>query len=311
MLQVVQATGVDVLGAPLAAGKLQAAVAASASQWHAVLPDGTLIKASADAAAGAISAARSATGPTGQCLTAGAAASGCRATSVLHTDGSVSQHHKLELPLVGVDGELRQEVDGWLRTGPDGEQTWVVDTVALQDLWANLAKAAEEAAVAAAAMAAEAAEAAAAAETTGKKGSKDKKGLGKTVSSKQAAKQQQQQQQQDPAGPAAEAAAGSSGNSTAADSVHVQAAAAAEAALHELEHQAPQFMGSIRAVQLTDADTRAVVTTREDHLLIVDYPDGSRLLQVRGFCVRVGWCLAAQNCQLPCMILLPSMQIHS
>jgi hypothetical protein len=295
-----QATGVDVLGAPLAARKLQAAVAASASRWHAVLPDGTLIKASPNADSAAAAAAHSAAGSTGQCVTAGGAS--CRATTVLHTDGSISQHHALELPLAGVDGELRQEVAGWLRTGPDGEQTWVVDTVALQDLRANLAKAAEEAAVAAAAMAAEAAAAAAAAETTGKKGGKgDKKGLGKTVSSKQAAKQQQQQQQQqqDPAGPAAEAGAGGGGNSssTATESVHAQAAAAAEAALHELEHQPPQCMGSIRAVQLTDADTQAVVTTREDHLLIVDYPDGSRLLQVWRCGVWAGWCCAAHSHQ--------------
>jgi hypothetical protein len=47
-----------------------------------------------------------------------------------------------------------------------------------------------------------------------------------------------------------------------------------------LQALAPVSKGCIRAAELTDPDTRAVVVTREDRLLIVDYLDGSRLLQV-------------------------------
>lgn len=274
--QGVHATGVDVLGAPLAAGKLQGLVSGSASAWHAVLPCGTLVKAAAPPPHGAAAAA-----PTGQ---HGSKASQGTVT-ILHPDGTVSQQQQQDLVLASVAGDMRQQVPGWLRTGPAGEQTWVVDAEALQDLRAGLAKAAEEAAAAAAAAAAtEAAAAAVAAESTGKKGSKgSKKALDKSASSKKP--QQQQKEQGEQAGAATTAAAATAaeaGNAAVAgDGEHMQEAMdVADAALQDLEQQPPQSMGSIRAVQLTDADTRAVVTTREDHLLIVNYPDGSRLLQV-------------------------------
>jgi len=186
----------------------------------------------------------------------------------------------MELPLAGAADGV-QQVAGWLRTTPQGEQTWVTDPAALQDLREGLAKAAQEAAAAAAAAAAEAAAAAAAAaETTGKKGSKgDKKGLGKQGSSKTG---KQQPLDQAPSASATAGAAGEVGASgTAPESDTPRVALAVDAALQQLEQRPPQSMGSIKAVQLTDADTRAVVTTREDHLLIVDYLDGSRLLQVR------------------------------
>jgi hypothetical protein len=270
-----QATGVNVLGAPLAAGSLQAKVSASTSALHALLPNGTLIKAAA--AAGGASTAEP------------------EALTILHPDGTVSQQQQQDLTLAGVAGDLKQRVAGWLRTSPHGEQSWAVDVEALQHLRASLAQAAAEATTAAA-TAAEAAAAAAAEAVTGKKGSKgSKKDLHKQASSKppsakHSAQQQQQQQQQQPQHEQATAAAAAAGTGSpdpgatprGGEAQHTQqaAAAAAEAALQDLEQQPPQSMGSIRAVRLTDADTQAVVTTREDHLLLVDYPDGSRLLQV-------------------------------
>jgi hypothetical protein len=265
---------VDVLGALLATGTLQAQVPASTSAWHAVLPNGTLIKAAAPD--------RAAT-PAGSSYT----------TTILHPDGSCSQQQQQELTLAGVGVSMKQRVAGWLRTSPDGEQVWALDTVALQNLRTDLAKTAEEAAAAGAAAAAEAAAAAAAAESTGKKGSKgtkksqlDKQASSKIPNAKQRANEQPQQQPEQAVSAAAAAAAAVTGSAEPgstpglADAGHVAAAAAAEAVLLDLERQPPQSMGSIRAVRLTDADTGAVVTTREDHLLIVDYPDGSKLLQV-------------------------------
>lgn len=270
-----QSTEVNVLGAPLAAGNLQAKVSASTSALHALLPNGTLIKVAA-----ASGASTSAAEP--------------EALTILHSDGTMSQQQQQDLTLAGVAGDLKQRVAGWLRTSPHGEQSWAVDVEALQHLRASLAQAAKEAA-AAAATAAEAAAAAAAAEApTGKKGSKgSKKDLHKQASSKapsakHSSQQQQQQQPQHEQAAAAPLGSPDPGATPRGGEVqHAQeaAAAAAEAALQDLEQQPPQSMGSIRAVQLTDADTRAVVTTREDQLLLVDYPDGSRLLQVCPLCV--------------------------
>jgi hypothetical protein len=274
VLQCVEAA-VDVLGALSAAGTLQAQVPASTLAWHAVLPNGTLIKAAA---------------PDRAATTAGSSYT----TTILHPDGSCSQQQQQELTLAGVGVSMKQRVAGWLRTSPDGEQVWALDTVALQNLRTDLAKTAEEAAAAGAAAAAEAAAAAAAAESTGKKGSKgtkksqlDKQASSKIPNAKQRANEQPQQQPGQAVSAAAAAAAAAVTGSAEpgstprlADTGHVAAAAAAEAVLLDLERQPPQSMGSIRAVRLTDADTGAVVTTREDHLLIVDYPDGSKLLQV-------------------------------
>jgi hypothetical protein len=238
-----------------------------------VLPNGTLIKAAAPDKA--------------------AAASSKCTTTILHPDGTCSQQQQQELTLASVGVEMKQRVAGWLRTSPDGEQVWAVDAVALHNLRADLAKTAEQAAAAAAAAAAEAAAAAVAAESTGKKGSKgakksqlDKQASSKAPSSKQRLTEQPQQQPEQAVSAAGAAAAAAGGSAEpgstprVADAEHVPAAAAAEAALLDLEQQPPQIMGTIRAVRLTDADTGAVVTTREDHLLIVDYPDGSKLLQV-------------------------------
>lgn len=275
LLQTMQATAVGVLGAPLAAGTLQGQVPASTSAWHAVLPNGTLIKG---AAAAAHDAAAAADGANTRCA-------GREAATILHPDGTVSQQQQQDLTLAGVAGDMKQQVAGWLRTTPQGEKVWVVDTVALQNLRSSLATAAEEAAAAAAA-AAEAAAAAAAAESTGKKGGKGSKSkaLDKQASSKtpSAKHKEQQQQAQEQTAAAAAGAAEQGGTPRVSEVEHPQSAAAvAEAALLDFEQQPPQSMGNIRAVRLTDADTGAVVTTREDYLLIVDYPDGSRLLQVK------------------------------
>lgn len=270
-----EATAVNILGAPLSAGRLEAQVAASTSAWHGLLPDGTLLKAAAPAGA-----APANTGSTcSSTATAVSRMQPVRARTILHPNGALSQQRHMELPLPGAADGV-QQVAGWLRTTPQGEQTWVTDPAALQDLREGLAKAAQEAAAAAAAAAAEAAAAAAAAaETTGKKGSKgDKKGLGKQGSSKTG--KQQPLDQAASASATAGAAGEVGGSGTAPESDTPRVALAVDAALQELEQRPPQNMGSIKAVQLTDADTRAVVTTREDHLLIVDYPDGSRLLQV-------------------------------
>lgn len=286
-MQVIDASAVDVLGASLAAGSLTAQVAASASAWHAVLPDGTLIKAAAvPRAGGSVAPCAQHTSWSSAERDADKARQPQGLATVLHPDGQVSQQHHLELPLqigMAAADPTRHEVAGWLRKTPQGEQTWVVDAAALQGLKHSLNRAAQEAAEAVAAAAAEAAAAAAAAEPPSKKGTKgDKKALGKQGSSHPGKQAQEQAPPATPAGPVAADGACSMGlGSSSSGGEQLHTAAAIDAALQGLEQQPPQTMGSIRAVQLTDADTGAVVTTREDHLLIVDYPDGSRLLQVR------------------------------
>lgn len=139
----------------MSAGRLEAQVAASTSAWHGLLPDGTLLKAAAPAGA-----APANTGSTcSSTATAVSRMQPVRARTILHPNGALSQQRHMELPLPGAADGV-QQVAGWLRTTPQGEQTWVTDPAALQDLREGLAKAAQEAAAAAAAAAAEAAAAA-------------------------------------------------------------------------------------------------------------------------------------------------------
>jgi hypothetical protein len=269
--QVLQSSGVSVLGAPLAAGQLDTQLMVGPFAWHAVLADGTLVKAAAAAAAAATHSAAD-SGVLQQCGSSSRLA-------ILHPDGSTSAQHALQVQPQGT-AIPPVAVDGWLLTTPQGEQSWTADAAALERLEADLV-AAEEAAIAAAAAAeAAAAAAAVAAESpTGKKGSKGEKDRAKAISKHGGISTKRPEQ---PGGTAdAEAASAAEGAAQAGTQLDEQAIAAIRDALAELLQQQPVSQGRIRAACLTDPDTRAVVTTREDHLLLIEYADGSKLLQVR------------------------------
>lgn len=269
-MQVMHVSGVDVLGAPIAAGSLDPALLDGPFAWHALLPDGTLVKASLTAAS---------TTKLGKTATTAAALGDDSVkdlmVSLLHPDGSMSSQ---QLGIVDVPDGESMPIPGWLRTSLNGHKTWVVDSTALGELKAAATKAAAEAAAAAqAAAAAAAAEAAAAEAAAANKKVKggDKKALEKQKSA---------------APPAAtavsngvDAAAVSQGATTASGSSCLTGTAAIEAKVQYLEQLEPQPRGSIRTAVLTDPDTRAVVVNREDHLMMINYVGGSRLLQVRNY----------------------------
>lgn len=247
-LQTVHSAGVEVPGAPVAAGQLDAGLVDGPFAWHALLPGGTLIKAEVSAESAAQTTV-----------------DGLR--TIMHPDGSMSKQQQgaVELP----DGSSLTAA-GWLHTDLEGNMTWVLDAGALEDLEKAAVKAAADAAAAAEAAAATAAAEAAAAEAAAAKkvGAKggDKRALDKQKS----------------ASPAA-IAAGSDGVSAAAAAGSAADPAAMHGMLDKLATMEPQEKGSIRAAKLTDPDTQAVVVTREDHLMVVNYAGGNRLLQVNSY----------------------------
>jgi hypothetical protein len=218
--------------------------------------------------------------------------------TILHPDGSTSQRHELPLALPAEVAARAPclRVPGWLLTSPQGDRSWTADAAAVERLQADLA-AAEEAALVAAAAAevAAAAAAAAAAETPTRKGPKDRsKAISKQggASSKRPELHSAAAAGADAASSAADAAAGD-GSSSTAPPLDAAGVAAVRGALQQLQEAQPVCQGSIRAVQLTDPDTQAVVTTREDHLLLVSYTDASRLVQVRACCLHACTCTSA------------------
>lgn len=256
-VQTLHSSGVDVLGAPIAAGSLAPNLLDGPFAWRALLPDGTLIKSAVTAG----SAARPDTSPV--------AAQGDGVISIMHPDGSMSRQQPGAVELT--DGTSITAA-GWLHTSVDGHQSWQLDAGGVEDLKATAAKAAADAATAAEAAANAAAAEAAAAElaAASKKGGKsaDKRALDK------------QKTIPAPSTGADAAACGANGAALATG------AGADPAALHtmleSLQDQEPQERASIiRTAKLTDPDTQAVVVTREDHLMVVNYVGGNRLLQVR------------------------------
>jgi len=201
--------------------------------------------------------------------------SGC--ISILHPDGSMSRQQQGAV-ILGAGNVVKAA--GWRRISSTGSQTWALDGSALQrmqDAAATASKQAEAAAAAAAeaaaaaAAAAEAAAAAAAAEASSKKGKAGQKPAAKASAAATAAPGDSKTSADVAAAAPAPNAAGAADTSV----LMVKAAQLQEVVQH-LQALAPEELGHIRAAQLTDPDTQALVVTREDHLLAVNYPDGSR-----------------------------------
>ena len=261
--QVPATRGCAVLGAEVARGDLQQLLPEGPFHWHALLPDGTLVRSAA-------------------------VADPRQELQLLITSpgGQISRYQAREV--------AGQKVPGWVRTGTDGQREWVADEEALGALRAVAKAAAEvkarEAAEAAAqaAAAAEAAAAAAAAEA-GKKGGKGAKGALAKSGSKERAASGSGVRPVSGAGTAgkdvAAAGSGEGGMAMVLEEGGEDGSAAAEAggeAAGVLGVEGALVMPEdpLRVAQLQDPDTEAVVYTREDLLMLVAYADGSTLLQV-------------------------------
>lgn len=258
----------NVLGAPLASGHLDGQLPDGPFAWHTLLPDGTLMKA--DASGGP--PAKQSAAPVGidEILTCSTAAG----ITILHPDGSTSRQQQEHVVLA--DGSAVTAA-GWLHSSTGGQLTWTIDQVALERLKSAAALAAAEASAAAeaAAAAAAAAEEAAAAEAASKKGGKGDKARA-LDKQRSGAKSHGSAAFGSAAGDGAVVAGAGSPSSITSTSTHESL----QSVLQQLELLEPISKGHIRAACLTDPDTRAVVSTREDHVMVVSYTDGSKLLQV-------------------------------
>jgi hypothetical protein len=301
---------VSVLGAPLPPGHLDAGSSVGPFAWHAVLPDGTLVKRvvlGVDAAvpagpAGCYHGSSGVTTDNGGC-------SGRRhemrrqlqGLHLQHPDGSTSEvvPCTLQLSELGIsDGTLTAW--GWLHTRPSGDRVWLLADGAEADLYqqamaaaaeqAAAALAAAEAAEAAAASAAAAAEAAAADNNSRRPGGMRQGGV--AVDRARVPEQRPRSSNKACSGgagkPPYDAGGAPPSALNAVQQQQTPAAPLASSSLTQellLQHLHDQMAGQtwapLASATVVDPDCGAHVTTRADGLLLVVYEDGSRLLQVR------------------------------